>query len=155
LLARPSRFRAIVTHVRRAEEEMGEPSLRALGEMAPQLRIELREKGFQPEVVGRVFAVVRALAGHLLGERHYDVQLLGGWALLNGTIAEMATGEGKTLTATLPASAAALAGIPVHIITVNDYLATRDAQWMGPIFAALGLTVGVVTHESSPGERIR
>jgi preprotein translocase subunit SecA len=85
--------------------------------------------------------------------RHFDVQLIGGYVLLNGMVAEMETGEGKTLTATLAASAAALAGIPVHVITVNDYLAKRDAEWMKPVYEALGLRVGVVTHELSLEER--
>ena len=74
--------------------------------------------------------------------RHFDVQLFGGLVLLDGKIAEMETGEGKTLVATLPACTAALAGFPVHMITVNDYLAQRDATWMGPIYEALGLSVG-------------
>ena len=78
--------------------------------------------------------------------RHFDVQIMGGWILLHGMLAEMDTGEGKTLTATLPACTAALAGIPVHIVTVNDYLARRDAQAMAPIYQALGLTVGLITH---------
>jgi preprotein translocase subunit SecA len=77
---------------------------------------------------------------------HFDVQLIGGLVMLNGIVAEMETGEGKTLVATLPASTAALAGVPVHIITVNDYLAQRDAEWMGPIYRALGLSVGIIVH---------
>src|SRR5205809_2750851 len=81
--------------------------------------------------------------------RHFDVQLIGGMVLHNGTIAEMATGEGKTLVATLPAYLNALTGKGVHIVTVNDYLAKRDAQWMGPLCHALGLSVGVIQHEAS------
>jgi preprotein translocase subunit SecA len=85
--------------------------------------------------------------------RHFDVQLMGGLVLLQGMIAEMETGEGKTLTATLPACTAALAGVPVHIITVNDYLASRDATMMGPVYEALGLTVGAVVHGMDPRAR--
>ena len=85
--------------------------------------------------------------------RHFDVQLLGGWAMMRGKVAEMETGEGKTLTATLPAATAALAGIPVHIITVNDFLAARDAAWMKPLYDALGLSVGTVLEGMSPAER--
>ncbi len=81
--------------------------------------------------------------------RHFDVQLIGGMVLHSGAIAEMATGEGKTLVATLPAYLNALSGRGVHIVTVNDYLAKRDAQWMGPLYQGLGLTVGVIQHEAS------
>ncbi|MFC1581221.1 DEAD/DEAH box helicase, partial [Thermodesulfobacteriota bacterium] len=84
---------------------------------------------------------------------HFDVQLMGGWGLLQGMVAEMETGEGKTLTATLPACTLALAGVPVHIITVNDYLAQRDAEWMRPVYEALGLRVGTIVHGKDPGAR--
>ena len=117
------------------------------------LRAALRRRGFVPELVGQCFALVREVAARVLGQRQYDVQLMGGWALLKGNLAEMATGEGKTLTATLAASAAALAGIPVHVITVNDYLATRDAEAMGPLYRFLGLTVGVVVQGTAPDAR--
>lgn len=85
--------------------------------------------------------------------RHFDVQLIGGYVLLKGMVAEMETGEGKTLTATLAACTAALAGIPVHVITVNDYLASRDGDWMRPLYEAFGLRVGIITHGLSPDER--
>ncbi len=93
------------------------------------------------------FAVVREAAKRTLGQRHYDVQLLGGMALYHGKIAEMRTGEGKTLVATLPAYLNALPGTGVHIVTVNDYLARRDAGWMGPVYELLGLRVGVIQHD--------
>ena len=109
-----------------------------------ELRIRLRSKGLGDEFVARSFALVREVASQVLGQRHFDVQITGGFHLLNGMVVEMATGEGKTLTATLPACTVALAGYPVHIITVNDYLAKRDADWMGPIYRALGITVGVI-----------
>ena len=107
---------------------------------------ELRRGGFATLVVARSFALVREAAERTLGQRHFDVQLIGGRILLDGMVAEMATGEGKTLTATLAACTAALAGIPVHVVTVNDYLADRDAQWMGPIYSALGLSVATIVH---------
>jgi len=110
---------------------------------------EVRERtGGMPEGdadIAEIFALVREASRRTLGERHYDVQLLGGLALAKGKIAEMRTGEGKTLVATLPASLRALAGKGVHMVTVNDYLARRDAAWMGQVYACLGFTVGVVT----------
>ena len=113
----------------------------------------LRREGFLDAPVARAFAVVREAAERTVGMRHFDVQLMGGLILLHGMVAEMETGEGKTLTATLPACAAALAGTPVHIITVNDYLAERDAALMGPVYRALGLTVGVIRQGLDPASR--
>ena len=107
---------------------------------------ELRVGGYPDDLVARAFAVVREVASRTLGQRHFNVQLVGGRILLEGMVAEMETGEGKTLTATLAACTAALAGLPVHVITVNDYLARRDAEWMEPIYRGVGLRVGVVTH---------
>jgi preprotein translocase subunit SecA len=121
--------------------------------MAGELRLELRRDGFTEQSVARAFALIREVAGRTIGQRHYDVQIRGGWVLLNGLVAEMETGEGKTLTATLPAATAALAGIPVHVITVNDYLTARDAEWMGPVYEKLGLTVGVIIHGKDPRTR--
>ncbi len=99
------------------------------------------------------FALVREAGRRKLGMRHFDVQLIGGIVLHEGKIAEMKTGEGKTLVATLPAVLNALAGRGVHIVTVNDYLARRDAEWMSPIYRALGLSVGVIVHDLSDPER--
>ncbi len=99
------------------------------------------------------FATVREAARRTVGKRHFDVQLLGGLAMLRGRVVEMATGEGKTLTATLPAATYALAGAPVHVLTVNDYLAVRDAATMEPIYALLGLSVGCVTGGMDRAER--
>ncbi|MFA6294933.1 MAG: preprotein translocase subunit SecA [Candidatus Paceibacterota bacterium] len=101
------------------------------------------------EILPEAFAVVREAARRTLGQRHFDVQLLGGMVLNSGAIAEMRTGEGKTLVATLPAYLNALTGRGVHIVTVNDYLSRRDAVWMGQIYNFLGLTVGVINHEAS------
>ncbi len=105
------------------------------------------------ELLPEAFAVVREVARRTLGERHFDVQLIGGIVLHEGKIAEMATGEGKTLVATLPAYLNALLGRGVHIVTVNDYLARRDAEWMGVIYRFLGLDVGVITHDMEDYER--
>ncbi|MCA9355085.1 preprotein translocase subunit SecA [Candidatus Kaiserbacteria bacterium] len=101
------------------------------------------------DVLPEVFALVREASKRVLKLRHYDVQMIGGVILHRGKITEMRTGEGKTLVATLPATLNALTGKGVHIVTVNDYLARRDAVWMGQIYAQLGLTVGVINHESS------
>lgn len=99
--------------------------------------------------IAEVFALVREAARRTLGERHYDVQLIGGLALLKGKIAEMRTGEGKTLVATLATATRALSGKGVHVVTVNDYLARRDGAWMGQVYHALGLSLGVVTSSGS------
>jgi preprotein translocase subunit SecA len=120
---------------------------------AQTLGIALRREGFRPALVAQTFALVREVAGRTLGMRHFDSQLRGGWIMLNGMIAEMDTGEGKTLTATLPACAAALAGLPAHIISVNDYLTARDAETMAPVYKALGLTVGAVVNGMDPAAR--
>jgi preprotein translocase subunit SecA len=103
--------------------------------------------------VAHLFAVISEVAGRTLGMRHFDSQFMGGWVLLSGMLAEMDTGEGKTLTATLAAGVAALAGIPVHVIGVNDYLTERDAEEMGPLYRFFGLTVGCVTHGLTSEER--
>ena len=94
-------------------------------------------------------------ARRTLSMRHFDVQLIGGIALHEGKIAEMRTGEGRTLVATLPAYLNALAGKGVHIVTVNEYLAQRDADWMGPVYRFLGLTVGVIKNAQSPAGETR
>ena len=133
-----------------AADGLTEPQLKAA---AAALRVELLQRGLQPDLVARSFALVRTAADRTLGLRHFPVQLMGGHVLLSGRVAEMATGEGKTLTATLAAATAALAGAPVHVVTVNDYLAGRDGEWMGPVYAALGLSVGIVRHGQSPQER--
>lgn len=124
-------------------------------EEAARVGAGLSRSGFTPELAARSFALVREVAGRTLGKRHFEVQLLGGWAMLNGMVAEMETGEGKTLTATLAAATAALAGMPVHVISVNDYLTSRDAEEMGAVYRALGLSVGCVTQEVEPDLRRR
>ncbi len=105
------------------------------------------------DVLPEAFALVREASKRTIGLRHFDVQIAGGYILHEGKIAEMSTGEGKTLVATLPAYLNALLGMGVHIVTVNDYLARRDREWMGPVFEFLGLTVGVIQHELSDEQR--
>ncbi len=124
-----------------------------LAEAARQLRGPLLRHGFRPDLVARSFALVREASFRTLGLRHYPVQIQGAWALLDGKFAEMQTGEGKTLTALPAAITAALSGRPVHVITVNDYLAARDAAELGPVYRALGLTVGVIQHEDEADTR--
>jgi preprotein translocase subunit SecA len=143
-------FAALVDAESAGFEDLFDDELRSV---ADQLRVQLRLVGFDDVVVARSFALVREAAALTLGQRHFDVQLTGGWVLLHGMVAEMETGEGKTLTATLPACTAALAGIPVHIVTVNDYLARRDAETMGPLYRALGLSVGTVTSGMDTADR--
>jgi preprotein translocase subunit SecA len=120
---------------------------------ARRLRARLRREGFVAAVSARCFALVREAATRVLGQRHYDTQLVAGWWLLRGMLVEMATGEGKTFAATLPACTAALAGLPVHVITVNDYLATRDAETMGPLYRFFGLRCASVVHGMPKPER--
>ena len=105
------------------------------------------EKAALDEILPEAFAVVREAGRRILHMRHFDVQLIGGMVLHQGKISEMRTGEGKTLVATLPCYLNALAGHGVHVITVNDYLAKRDAEWMGKLYGFLGLTVGVIVHD--------
>jgi preprotein translocase subunit SecA len=148
LRRRQVRPAVLIRAVAAAEVGVDRLDERELRAAANALREPLRRHGFRPELVARAFALAREAARRSIGERHYDVQLVGGRVLLAGLVAEMETGEGKTLTATLAATTAALAGTPVHVVTVNDYLAARDAEWMGSVYRALGLTVGVVVHGS-------
>src|SRR5215204_2773288 len=105
------------------------------------------------DLLPEAFALGREAARRSLGQRHFDVQLIGAMVLHDGSIAEMRTGEGKTLTATLAVFLNSLGGDPVHLVTVNDYLARRDAEWMGPIYDALGVSVGVIQSEQEPSTR--
>src|SRR5712664_652314 len=105
------------------------------------------------DLLPEAFAAVREAARRTIGKRHYDVQMLAGAVLHEGRIAEMKTGEGKTLVATLPLYLNAIAGVNVHLVTVNDYLARRDAAWMGPIYQALGISVGVIQNMMPDDER--
>jgi len=133
----------------RAQELVGEPLSNAVQETARLLRSTASAE----QATAFAFALVRETARRELGLRHHEGQLHGGRAMLDGMVAEMATGEGKTLAAVLPAVTWALRGWPVHVVTVNDYLVRRDAEWMGPIYRALGLSVAAVTGEMDEGER--
>lgn len=141
---RLSRFEWIAKGVAAHSPAMAELGDDEILPLARSIGRQLRKEGYTDDLVGRAFALIREVAGRKLGMRHFDVQLIGGLVLLKGMIAEMETGEGKTLTATLAAGTAALSGTAVHVVTVNDYLAERDAEWMSPVYGALGLTVGVI-----------
>src|SRR5215469_14446362 len=137
-----------------------EPKVSALSDAELKMQTEVfRERlaggATLDDILEEAFAVVREAARRTLGQRHYDVQLVGGMGLHAGGIAEMRTGEGKTLVATAPVYLNALAGKGVHVVTVNDYLARRDAEWMGRIYEFLGLTTGVIVNGLSQGERQR
>jgi preprotein translocase subunit SecA len=147
------RLRRRAAGVEALADEIAELSDDALVSAAQALRPQFVAKGLTVPLVTRCFALVREASGRRVGLRHYPEQLMGGWALLDGMLAEMATGEGKTITATLAAAAAALAGMPVHVITVNDYLASRDAQELAPLYGALGLTVGCVQQPDAEDAR--
>ena len=135
-----------------------EPAISALSDEALRAKTDEFKSRFAAgstldDLLPEAFAVVREAAKRTLGQRHYDVQIMGGAALHRGNIAEMRTGEGKTLVATLPSYLNALAGRGVHVVTVNDYLAERDSEWMGRIHRFLGLTVGVIVNSMTPSER--
>ncbi len=115
--------------------------------------IKTAERAALDEILPKAFAVVREAGWRAVHMRHFDVQLIGGMVLHQGKISEMKTGEGKTLVATLACYLNALAGRGVHVVTVNDYLAKRDAEWMGKIYEFLGLTVGVIVHDLDDAER--
>jgi preprotein translocase subunit SecA len=135
-----------------------EPKLKALSDVELRAKTEefkarLADGASLDDLLEEVFAVVREASCRTLGLRHFDVQMVGGMVLHQGGIAEMRTGEGKTLVATLPVYLNALAGKGVHVVTVNDYLAQRDAEWMGQIYRFLGMNVGVIVHGLSQGQR--
>jgi len=133
-----------VARINALEEDVAKLSDEALAQSTEKFRARLSEGENLENILEEAFAVVREAGKRVLNMRHFDVQLIGGMVLNDGKIAEMRTGEGKTLVATLSAYLNALSGKGVHIITVNDYLAQRDSEWMGPLYRALGLTVGVI-----------
>ena len=139
----------LVTEINAQEEAIVPLSDEALAERLQACKAKVEDGATLDTVLPEVFALVREAAKRTLQIRHYDVQLIGGVILHRGKITEMRTGEGKTLVATLPATLNALTGEGVHIVTVNDYLARRDAVWMGQVYAKLGLSVGVINHETS------
>ena len=135
-----------VARINDFEPEMELLSDEELRETADELRERARNGEPLEDLLYETFALVREASRRTLGLRHFDVQLIGGMVLHDGAIAEMRTGEGKTLTATLPIVLNSFAGRGVHLVTVNDYLARRDAEWMGPIYQALGVSVGVLQN---------
>ena len=146
-------YRHFVREANRLEPQIQALSDDALRAKTPELRARVAGGATLDALLPEAFAVVREAAQRTLKMRHFDVQLIGGIALHQGKIAEMRTGEGKTLVATLPAYLNALSGSGVHIVTVNEYLAQRDADWMGPVYRFLGLTVGVIKNAQSQAEK--
>ena len=145
-----------VEAINRIEPEMELLEDSELREEADDLRERARDGESLDDLLPEAFAPDREAARRTIGQRHYDVQLIGGMVLHDGAIAEMKTGEGKTLTATLAVFLNTLAGDSVHLVTVNDYLARRDAEWMAPIYEALGVSVGVIQegddHDDPPAQ---
>ena len=162
------RYQPLVSDINLLEEEIAPLSDEELRGLTGEFRQKLakvaaaggstaafatREKALLDELLPQAFAVVREAGKRVLGMRHFDVQLIGGMVLHEGQIAEMKTGEGKTLVATLPAYLNALTGRGVHVVTVNDYLARRDAEWMGQVHRFLGLSVGLIQQDMAPATR--
>jgi preprotein translocase subunit SecA len=147
------RAQAMVGPINELEAEMEARSDAELRELTAMFRERLEDGEDLDDLLPEAFAAVREASRRVTGKRHFDVQLAGGVAMHWGHIAEMKTGEGKTLVATLPAYLNALTGEGVHIVTVNDYLAKRDAEWMGAIYRFLGLEVGVILASMTPWER--
>jgi preprotein translocase subunit SecA len=145
--------RYIVRQVDKYRKTLEDCSEQELDKTIEELRDQLHRQGLKKSLIVKTFAVIREIAGRTLGKRHFDVQLFGGWLMINGMLAEMETGEGKTLTTTLPACTAALAGIPVHVITANDYLAARDTEIMLPLYQRLGLSGASVVDGMQTDQR--
>lgn len=153
LKSRANRLRKFIAFANAFEPEMKAKDDADLVAVFKAVCLDMQRKGFEDKLVARAFAAIRDASRRTLGMRHYDVQLLGGWALLQGMIAEMATGEGKTLVATLAACTAAESGSAVHVITVNDYLSSRDAKTNEPIYSFFGLEVGIIEQGMQPDQR--
>ena len=148
-------LRPMVSAVNEKEKTYSKMSNEDLKRQTGQFKEQI-EKGQDPDsLLPEAFAVCREVSKRVLGMRHYDVQIVGGWTLYQGKIAEMKTGEGKTVVAVLPVYLEALKGKGVHVVTVNDYLAKRDTEWMGQIYHFLGLTTGTIVHDLSDAERKR
>ncbi len=144
-----SSFTPIVSIINGLEESIQKTSDEGLKQKTEELKKRGRDGGPLDDLLPEAFALVREASKRVLKQRHFDVQLMGGMVLHRRGIAEMRTGEGKTLVATLPAYLNALSGGGVHVVTVNDYLSRRDSVWMGQIYSLLGLSVGVITHDES------
>src|SRR4249920_534473 len=148
-------YQSRVDAVNALEPEVAALSDEALKARTAEFRKQLEEGKTLDDILVPAFATVREASKRTLGQRHFDVQLVGGMVLHEGGISEMRTGEGKTLVATLATYLNALAGKGVHVVTVNDYLARRDAEWMGAIYKFLGLSTGVIVHGVDDEERRR
>ncbi|MDX2313956.1 MAG: preprotein translocase subunit SecA [Gammaproteobacteria bacterium] len=151
--ARRASWRKFLRLVNSHTDALADAGKNSIADHIENAKRQLQNDGLTRAAIAQAFALVREVADRELGLRHYDVQLIGGWIMMEGMLAEMRTGEGKTLTATLPACTAALTGIPVHVVSVNDYLVTRDAAEMSPVYEALGLTVGIITEDMEPDAR--
>ena len=150
---RQADLRKVAEAINRQGEVLAQFEPPRLDSLRLDLKRQFRSSGLSHPLCIQSFALIRELAERTIQMRHYESQLMGGWAMLHGHLAEMETGEGKTLAATLTAATVALAGIPVHVITVNEYLVERDVKAMGPLYRALGLTVGHVTQSMSSEQR--
>ncbi len=148
-----SHLHSIVTRINELEDFTKKLTDEELRARTDEFKRRLANGETLDDILPEAYACVREASVRTLGLRHFDVQLLGGIVLHQGKISEMKTGEGKTLVATLPVYLNALTGKGVHVITVNDYLAHRDSEWMGPIYRALGLTVGCIQNDMDPAER--
>src|SRR5579863_86167 len=146
-------LRPIIEKINAFESTISALTDEQLGEKTDEFRAQLAAGKNLDTLLPEAFAVVREAAKRTLGQRHFDVQLIGGIVLHEGKIAEMKTGEGKTLTATLPLYLNALPGKGVHLVTVNEYLAGRDSQWMAPIYTSLGLSVSSLRNSMGDQER--
>ncbi|MGH7423944.1 MAG: DEAD/DEAH box helicase, partial [Candidatus Methylomirabilales bacterium] len=149
------RLQPLVVQVNALEPDLEKLPDAALAARTAEFKERLARGAALDDILHGAFATVREVARRVLNMRHFDVQLIGGAVLHEGKIAEMATGEGKTLVATLPVYLNALQGKGVHVVTVNDYLAQRDSQWMGAIYQFLGLSVGLIQHDMSDADRGR
>src|SRR5438876_8473143 len=150
---RLAKWGKVLEQIAAFEPELQKESDRELKKRSLSLRYRAKAGESLARLVPEGYALVREAAVRTIKQRHYDVQMIGGMALFNGCIAEMETGEGKTLTATLPLYIHALVGKGAHLVTVNDYLAERDAREMGPIYELLGLSVGVVLTKDKSEQR--
>ena len=147
------KYRAKVEKINALESDMQKLSDEELRNKTSEFKERLSKGESLDDILVEAFAVAREGAKRVLGQRHYDVQLIGGMILHDGKITEMKTGEGKTLVATLPVYLNALTGKGVHVITVNEYLAKRDSDWMGNLYRFLGLTCGCILTEMDDSER--
>ena len=144
---------SVVDRVNQYQQELKKCSEIELSQAIHEIRNQLHQQGLQAPLISKSFAIIREVADRTISQRHYDVQLHAGWLMINGLLAEMETGEGKTLATTLASCTAALAGIPIHVITANDYLASRDCEVMTPLYQRLGLSSGAVIESLEKDQR--